>query len=73
MLSLLLESEGVAGNHEVLEAGQLSHGIEQLFFVRHLIEGEVELFKVGEHLLAYWQVHVVRVEITRMELDKLVP
>lgn len=47
----LLKGKWIASDDKILQRCQLSDCIEQLFFVRHLVEGKVELFKAGEYLV----------------------
>ena len=69
----LLKGARVSRDDQVLEGGQLGNGVEQLFLVVHLIEGKVELLKIGEGLFLDWQLGVVLGQISTVELNKLVP
>ena len=53
LLSLLLESERVTCDDQISQCWQLSHCVEQFLFMRHLVECKVELFEIGEDLLAH--------------------
>ena len=68
-----MKRERIPRNHQVLECRQLRNGIEELFLMGHLVESEVKLFKVGEDLLVQGQCRIVLIQVTAMELNKLVP